>query len=143
MEYRKLSHSVYYCRYHIVLVSKYRRRIFNEGIFAYFKIKLEEIRKHYPLLEVEEVNQDADHVHLLLSVPPTMSVGNAVGIIKANTAKSLKQKFPFLKEVYWGTDSVWSSGYFVSTVGITEEVVRKYIEMQGKEDSGQAKLVFK
>ena len=91
-------------------------------------------------MEIVEANQDADHIHLLISVPPTMTVGNAVGIIKANTAKSLKQKFPFLNEVYWGTDSVWSSGYFVSTVGVTEEVVRKYIEMQGREDSGQAKL---
>ena len=143
MEYNRLSQCIYYCRYHIVLVSKYRRRIFNEGIFAYFGLKIEEIRKHYPLIEVEEVSHDSDHIHLLVSVPPTMSVGNAVGIIKSNTSKSLKQKFPFLKDVYWGTDSVWSSGYFVSTVGITEAVVRKYIEMQGKEDSGQAKLVLK
>ena len=69
-----------------------------------------------------------------------MSVGNAVRIIKSNTANKLKKKFPFIKETYWGTESVWSEGYFVSTVGINEEVIKKYIEQQEQEDSGQAKL---
>ena len=140
MEYRKLSHCVYHCEYHLVLVSKYRRKIFNEGIFAYFKIKLDEIRKHYPLVQVQNVSHDQDHIHLLISVPPTMSVGSAVRIIKCNTAKALKQKFPFLKEVYWGTDSVWTDGYFVSTVGLNEPTIRAYIERQGQEDTGQAML---
>jgi len=67
-------------------------------------------------------------------------VGNAVRIIKTNIVKGLKQKFPFLKEVYWGTDGIWSDGYFVSTVGINEAIIRKYIENQAKEDSGQAML---
>ena len=69
-----------------------------------------------------------------------MRVGEVVGVIKSNTSKGLKQKFPFLKEVYWGTDGVWSDGYFVSTVGINEKIIRKYIEQQGEEDSGQAEL---
>ncbi|MBU1036996.1 IS200/IS605 family transposase [Patescibacteria group bacterium] len=142
MEYRRLSHCVYYCDYHLVLVTKYRRKIFNEGIFAYFRDKLEEIRKHYPLIDYQVVNHDQDHIHLLVSIPPMMGVGNAVRIIKANTAKSLKQKFPFLKEVYWGQDSVWSDGYFVSTVGVNEQVIKEYIEQQGQEDAGQAKLVL-
>jgi len=142
MEYRRLSHCVYGCDYHIVLVTKYRRRIFNKGIFAYMETQLLEVKKHYPQVEVKEANQDEDHVHLLVSIPPTMSVGKVVGIIKANTGRGLKQKFPFLKEVYWGTESVWSGGYFVSTVGVGEEVVRRYIEYQGMEDSGQAKLEF-
>lgn len=124
----------------MVLVAKYRRKIFNEGIFAYFENKLLEIRKHYPQVEIKEANHDQDHIHLLISIPPTMSVGNAVRIIKANTAIGLKQKFPFLKEVYWGTDGIWSEGYFVSTVGINEAVIRSYIEKQGQEDTGQAKL---
>lgn len=143
MELTKLSHCVYHCEYHMVLVTKYRRKVFNEGIFAYFETKLSEIRQHYPLLVMKTVNHDEDHVRLQLQIPPIMSVGNAVKIIKANTAKALKQKFPFLKAVYWGTDSVWSESYFVSTVGLDENVVRRYIENQGQEDSGQAKLVFK
>lgn len=142
MKYIHLPHCVYQCDYHIVLVSKYRREIFNQGIFAYFKIKLAEITKHYPLIRFEIENHDKDHIHLMVSIPPTISVGKAVGIIKQNTARELKQKFPFLKQVYWGTDSVWSDSYFVSTVGANEVVVRKYIEEQGKKDTGQTEFVL-
>ena len=69
-----------------------------------------------------------------------MGVGKAIGIIKQNTARRLKQKFPYLKEVYWGTESVWSEGYFVITVGIDEGMIRAYIESQGQEDAGQTKF---
>jgi putative transposase len=86
------------------------------------------------------VNHDKDHIHLLVSIPPTMSVGRAVGIIKQNTARNLKQKFPFLKQVYWGTDAIWSEGYFVSTVGIDDAMIRAYIAEQGKKDAGQTKF---
>ena len=140
MQVRRLSHCTYLCDYHIVLVTKYRRKIFNEGIFAYMKIKLDEIREHYPLIDSKTVNHDSDHIHLLISIPPTMAVGSAVRIIKSNTSSSLKQKFPFIKKVYWGTDGVWSDGYFVSTVGINEEIIKRYIEQQGREDAGQAVL---
>ena len=77
---------------------------------------------------------------MLVSIPPKMSVGSVVRIVKSNTSRGLKQKFPFLKEMYWGTDGIWSDGYFVSTVGVNESTIRKYIENQGKEDSGQAML---
>ena len=138
-----LSHCVYQCDYHIVIVTKYRKKIFNNGIFAYFDKKLEELEEHYPLIKIREVNHDKDHLHLLASIPPTMSVGKVVGIIKQNTARFLKQKFPFVKEVYWGTDVVWSEGYFVSTVGINKEIIEAYIQNQGQKDAGQTKFVFK
>jgi len=140
MRFTKLAHCIYKCDYHIVIVTKYRKKVFNEGIFAYFKEKLAEVHEHYPLIEFKEMNHDKDHLHLLVSIPPTMGVGKAVGIIKQNTARQLKQKFPFLKEVYWGTNAIWSSGYFVSTIGINEAMIRKYIEEQGKKDSGQTKF---
>ena len=63
-------------------------------------------------------------------------------MIKANTGKRLRDKFKFINEIYWGFKGIWSIGYFVSTVGINEEVIRKYIEKQVEEDSGQAKLEF-
>ena len=69
-----------------------------------------------------------------------MAVGKAVGIIKQNTAKEMKQKFPFLKQVYWGSEGIWSDGYFVSTVGINEDVIKAYIERQGQKDTGQTKF---
>ncbi len=124
----RLSHCVYYCDYHIVLVTKYRKALFNEGIFAYFHIKLKEITEHYPLLSFTNVNHDKDHIHLLVSIPPTMTVGKVVGIIKQNTAHHLKQKFPHVRQIYWGTEAVWSEGYFVSTVGINEKIIQQYIE---------------
>jgi putative transposase len=122
------------------LTTKYRRKIFNEGLFAYLLLKLKEIRKYYPEIEVEVANHERDHVHMVVSIPPKMSVGSVVRIIKSNTARGMKKKFGFLKDVYWGTDAIWSEGYFVSTVGVDKRVVEKYIVMQGKEDAGQAKL---
>jgi putative transposase len=104
--------------------------------------KLAEITEHYPLVQLGAVNHDKDHLHLLVSIPPTMSVGKVVGIIKQNTSRELKQKFPFLKQVYWGTDAVWSEGYFASTVGINEAMIQEYIENQGKKDAGQTKFVM-
>jgi len=140
MELVSLSHCVYHCEYHLILVTKYRRKIFNEGIFAYFETKLAEVIEHYPLIKIKTVNHDQDHIHFLISLPPTIAVGKVVGVIKQNTAKDLKQKFPFLKQVYWGTDSVWSEGYFVTTVGANETIIKKYIENQGKKDLGQTLL---
>lgn len=129
------------CGYGGVFATKYRRRIFNEGIFLYMRACLKEVKEHYPMLDIIKINQDVDHIHMLVSIPPKMSVGQAVRILKSNTSRDLKKKFPFLKKVYWGTDGIWSDGYFVSTVEINEEVIEKYIENQGKADSGQAQLV--
>ena len=140
MEFTHLSHCVYHCDYHIVIVTKYRRAILNEGIFAYLEKKLAEITEHYPLIRFDIVNHDRDHIHFLVSIPPTMTVGKVIGIIKQNTARELKQRFPFLKQVYWGTEAIWSEGYFVSTVGIDESAIRRYIEEQGKKDAGQTKF---
>jgi len=101
---------------------------------------LDEIRKYHPAITIEEVNHDEDHVHLLISIPPKMSVGEVVRKIKANTAREIRNKFKFLDKVYWGKEGIWSEGYFVSTVGVDEETIQKYIKMQGKEDSGQTKF---
>ena len=73
---------------------------------------------------------------MLIVIPPKMSVEQLVRILKSNTCRNLEKKFPLLKDVYWGTDGIWSDGYFVSTVGLNEDVIKKYIENQGKEDSG-------
>ena len=143
MELTHLSHCIYHCEYHIVIVTKYRKKIFNAGIFAYFDKKLEEISEHYPLIRFKTVNHDKDHIHMQVDIPPTIGVGKVVGLIKQNTCKGLKQKFLFLKEVYWGTDSVWSEGYFVTTLGMNESMIRKYIEDQGKKDLGQTQFELK
>ena len=142
MRFNKQAHAVYHCSYHLVLSTKYRREVFNPGVFAYFEDKLKEINKYYPEIFFEKVNHDKDHVHFMVSIPPKMSVGSVVRIIKANTSRGMKEKFEFLKRLYWGTDGIWSDGYFVSTIGLNEAMIRRYIENQGKEDAGQAMLDF-
>lgn len=71
-----------------------------------------------------------------------MTVGSVVRLIKTNTARNIKQKFPGLKQYYWGTDSLWTEGYFVSTVGVTTDIIRRYITNQGAEDTGQRVTLF-
>jgi len=142
MEVKRLSHCVYHCDYHLVICTKYRKKIFNAGIFAYFKLQLAEVVDHYPFIEFITVNHDVDHIHLHLSIPPTISVGKVVGIIKQNTSRELKQKFPFIKQTYLPGVAVWSEGYFVSTVGIDSRVIEKYILDQGKRDAGQTKFEY-
>ena len=122
--------------------TKYRRKILRDGFGQYLKNMIIGIGKQSPEIEIIEVNTDVDHVHILLSIPPKFSVSEIVKIVKAKTGLAMRRKFTFLDKVYWGTGGIWSIGYFVSTVGITEETIRKYVQMQGKEDSGQAKLEF-
>lgn len=63
-------------------------------------------------------------------------------LLKSNTGQAMREKFPFLTDVYWGEDGIWSGGDFVSTVGLNEEMIKRYIELQGRENVGQAKLEF-
>lgn len=106
------------------------------------EIKLDEIRKHHPEIEYIEKKIQADHVHLLVSFPPKYSVAQVVQILKQNTGGALKGKFDFLKDRYHAAGGIWSVGYFVSTVGLDETMIRNYVCYQEKEDLGQAKLEF-
>ena len=142
MEYRKQAHAVYYTRYHIVLSTKYRRKVLKKGVGGYLEKLVHQITNYHPDIEVLEVTTNTDHIHMMLIIPPKYSVGKVVQLIKANTGRKMREKFAYLDKVYWGVKGIWSIGYFVSTVGVNEETIRKYIQMQGKEDSGQAKLEF-
>jgi len=75
-------------------------------------------------------------------IPPKYAVSKLVETIKKNTSRSLNRKLAFLKKVYWDKKGVWGKGYFVSMVGINEEVIRRYVQSQEKEETGQAKLEF-
>jgi len=124
----------------MVFVSKYRRKIFNEGSFQYLEEILKGIMARVPEVEILVLNHDVDHVHMLVSIPPKMRVSDVVRHIKSNSGRLLKRKFEYMRKAYWGIDGIWSDGYFVSTVGVDELVIRKYIQNQGQEDSGQAEL---
>ena len=93
-----------------------------------------------PGVEIETIGMEIDHIHLVMIIPPRLSVSSAIGYIKQQTAKKLRKKFPWLKKVFKEKDGVWSIGYFVSTVGIDEKEIKKYVEWQGKKDSGQLQL---
>ena len=141
--YYRDHHSVWNCDYHIVLPTKYRRKIFKQpGILEYLGRVISDVHEYYPRIKIKELNHDQDHIHLLISIPPQMSVGSVVRLIKCNTARVLKKKFEFLRQVYWGTDGIWSEGYFVSTSGISEAIIRRYIRLQGEEDAGQTMRLF-
>jgi putative transposase len=135
-----MSHCVFACDYHLVWPTKYRRQILNEGVQGYLQEFLKSWPEHHPDILLKTVNTDQDHIHMLVSIPPTKSVGMVVRTLKSITAAALNKQFPHLKKVYWGTDSIWSAGYFVSTVGINEDIIRRYIENQGLEDAGQTNL---
>ena len=140
METRRQAHSVYRCMYHIVWIPRYRYKVLIDGVDKYLMIKLDEIRKWYPEFEYAERNIRPDHVHLVISFPPKYSVARVVNILKSNTGKALKDKFEFLRQRYWGREGIWSVGYFVSTVGLDEDMIKRYVKYQEQEDLGQAKL---
>jgi putative transposase len=140
MKYNRLGHAVFYTRYHLVVSTQYRRKIFTGGMAAYLKLRVREVERRHPEIVIHEVNTDQDHMHILLSVAPKLSLSQAVSLIKANTAHDMREKFPFLNQIYWGFDGIWSVGYFISTVGVNEETIRRYIEQQCREDSGQAEF---
>jgi putative transposase len=132
-KYKKLSHVVYKCEYHIVWVPKYRFRILEGEI----KSLLEEDIKmlcEWKKCEIQEMSVQKDHVHLVLSIPPKVSVSEMMGILKGKLAIKLFKSYPKMKQkLYWG-NHFWARGYFVSTVGIDEEVIKRYVKYQEEEE---------
>jgi putative transposase len=132
-KYKKLSHVVYKCDYHIVWVPKYRFRILKDAV-------KDLVDKDIRLLcewkgcEVEELNVQEDHVHLMVSIPPKVSVSVLMGTLKGKLAIKLFKSYPGLKKrPYWG-NHFWARGYFVSTIGLDEDVIRRYVKYQENEE---------
>ena len=127
--------------YHIVCPAKYRRMVFSETLDAKLKEVCTEIQKRYEI-EFLEVGSDGDHVHFLVQSVPMMSPKKIVQIIKSLTAREIFKSCPEVKKQLWG-GAFWSDGYFISTVGAhgTEEMIKNYIQQQGKlEEGGQLRL---
>ena len=132
-KYKKLSHVVYKCDYHIVWTPKYRFRV----LFGEVKQLVEQDIKmlcEWKGSEVIELNIQVDHVHLVVSIPPKVSVSVMMGTLKGKLAIKIFKTYPKLKQKpYWG-NHFWSRGYFVNTVGIDEEMIRRYVKYQEGED---------
>ena len=135
-KYDSLAHTKYYTRYHIVFTPKYRRKvIYNQlrkDIAGYFK----------KLCKYKGVEIIEDHVHILVSIPPKMSVSSFMGYLKGKSAMMIFEYHANLKYKY-GNRHFWAEGYYVSTVGLNEATIRKYIREQEKEDIAKDKLSVK
>ena len=140
MEYVKTAHSVCYLQYHVVWVCKYRRRILNPGVCGYIRKLFPKMLRTMPGGELKSIGFDKDHVHMVMSIPPKYSISTVMGTLKSQSASQLRKAFPWLAKVYWEENIVWSPGYFVSSIGVDEETVKKYVEHQGLQDSGQLHL---
>ena len=101
---------------------------------------LPKLLRSMPGVIVETIGFDRDHLHMIMVIPPKYSISNVMGALKSQSASLLRSKFAWLKKVYWKENIVWSPGYFVSSVGVDEKVIRRYVEHQGKQDSGQLKI---
>ena len=127
--FRKLSHTIWHCQYHIVWTPKYRFRIL-EGEVAQEVSRCVRSFSSQKQCEVIELNVQKDHIHLIVMIPPKLSVSDYMGITKGRTAIRVFNKFPILKNrPYWG-NSFWSRGYCVDTIGLDEEKIRLYVQYQ-------------
>ncbi len=127
----KLSHVLWHCQYHIVWVPKYRYRILKDKVG--FEVS-KTIRVYTERLgcEIVEMNVQADHVHLLVKVPPKVSISKLLGTVKGKTALQIFKQFPYLKmKPYWG-NHFWAKGYCVDTVGVDADMIVKYVKYQEK-----------
>ncbi len=132
-QFKKLAHSLYECKYHVVWCPKYRYKILQEGVASYVKQQIYRLSSQKDGVEVLEVNVQIDHVHVVLSIPPKYAVSQLMGFLKGKLALRLFDRFPQLRKRYWG-QHVWSRGYCVSTVGLDEERIKKYVKWQGRKD---------
>lgn len=119
--------------YYVVWTPKYRFRVLQDIVADAVEDKIRTISQ-WKEVEVLELNIQPDHVHLVCSIPPKLSVSDYMGILKGKTAIMLFKSYPSLrKKPYWG-NHFWSRGYFVSTVGVDEERVKRYVKYQEEEE---------
>jgi REP-associated tyrosine transposase len=129
---QSLSHTKWECKYHIVWIPKYRKKALFFELRKYLGEILRELAKQKEC-EVLEGHLMPDHVHIMLSIPPKYSVSQVVGFIKGKSAIQIARNFQGRKKNFVG-QNFWARGYYVSTAGKDEEVVRAYIQAQEKED---------
>ena len=131
-EYQSLSHTKWDCKYHVIFIPKYRRR----ALYGQLRRHLGEVfRKLAEQKEsrIEEGHLMPNHVHMMIAIPPKYAVSQVVGFIKGKSAIHLARSYAERSRNFVG-QHFWARGYFVSTVGRDEEVIREYIRHQEEED---------
>lgn len=127
-----LAHTKWLCKYHIVFTPKYRRKIIYNQLRADIKGIIKDLCK-WKGVEIIEGHMMSDHVHLLLSIPPKYSVSQVMGYLKGKSAMMIFDRHSNLKYKF-GNRHFWAQGYYVSTVGLNEKTIAKYIREQDKHD---------
>jgi len=130
---KSLNHTKWECKYHIVWIPKYRRKSIYKELRPYLGDILKDLASQKECT-IEEGHLMSDHVHILISIPPKYSVAQIVGFIKGKSAISIARTYFGRRKNFTG-QSFWARGYYVTTVGRDEEVVRNYIKHQDEEDS--------
>ena len=131
--FEKLSHVLWHCTYHLIWTPKYRYRVLKGEIKHIVESDIHRFSERLGC-HVVELNVQIDHVHLLIRVPPKVSISSLMGTLKGKTAIRVFHKHPNLKsKPYWG-NHFWANGYCVDTVGINEEMVRRYVKYQEKNE---------
>ena len=129
MSYKHGAHSIYDLKYHVIFCTKYRYQILTGEVGQRARELIREIcRANY--VDIISGSISPDHVHLLLSVPPSISLSKLLQYIKGKSGRKLLEEFSHLRKRYWG-QHLWGKGYFAVTVGnVNEEEMQKYIENQ-------------
>ena len=138
--FESLNHTKWECKYHVVFIPKYRKKVIYGHIRKDLGPILRELSKRMET-KVEEGHLMSDHVHMLLSIPPKYSVSQVVGFVKGKSAISIARTFMGKTKNFVG-QNFWARGYFVSTVGRDENQIREYIKNQEKEDQRVDQLNF-
>ena len=137
--FRKLSHTIWHCQYHIVWVPKYRFRILHGAVKEAAESGIQAICG-YARCEVVELNVQPDHVHLVVMIPPKVTISELVGRLKGQRSMKLFHQFRHLKKKpYWG-NHFWTKGYCVDTVGLDVNMTRKYVRYQEKKEQETEQL---
>jgi putative transposase len=132
-QFKRLAHSIYECKYHVVFCPKYRYRILRDEVAEYTKQQIYRLCQQKDGVEVLELSIQPDHVHAVVSIPPKYAVSSVMGYMKGKLAIRLFDRYEKLGRRYWGRH-LWSRGYCVSTVGLDEEQIRKYVVWQEKRE---------
>jgi putative transposase len=122
-----------------VFCPKYRYRIFDAQIGEYAKQQVYQLAQQKDLVKVEELNVQPDHVHAILSIPPKYAISDMMGFLKGKMALNLFHRYQKFGKQYWGRH-LWSRGYCVSTIGLDEDQIRKYVRWQEKNDKRAEQL---
>jgi len=136
--YESLSHTKWECKYHVIFIPKCRRKV----LYGELRRHLGEVLRNLALQKesrIEEGHLMADHVHIMIAIPPKYAVSQVIGYIKGKSAIHVARVYGERKRNFVG-QHFWARGYFVSTVGGDEEVIREYIRRQEEEDRRQDQL---